>query len=695
MLGLGVLRLVLGPRGLELGGLCVVWHGLGRGPVPAEPGALGLGVGSLSRLGVCLKGVCLGVLALGDRLCPDLELRLERVGRRWRHDAQAQEGLAQRLDERIEGERRSGLVEQRRLGLRRPVGVDDREDALDGGLRGDCDPDLVADRARQVGEQWRRGIRGGHEHDLPVEDRERHTAEVARQLAGEHQLGPALARGGVEIDEVEPALICKRLGERLFGDPATAKDDLTKPLAGHFLLVEGLGELLGVQEPSAQEQSPDAQTARIERQGGFHHARLIGTTGDSFNPVEGSVLRYRLAAGSSRAVTRARVVKASHATRTPNANTIAGPPGTRVTPCIPAPTIAAQGIVMIQAAAMFPATPQRTAEKRFVAPAPSTEPEIVCVVETGKPKCAVRIEDDARRRLRGEPLRRLELRDPLAEGADDAPAPGVRAGRDRAGGGDDHPDRRAVEVGAQVAGGDEREDDDAHRLLRVVRSVGECEEARRHELRPAKHVVDEPGRPAPDDPEEHDHEQRRSRHAEHGRGKRGDEHLLHQPAGDEHVEPVRRDRRAGDAADQRVARARREPQVPRCEVPADRADQAGEDDLEGDGGGVDDARRHGRGHLERHEGAGEVQDRCHDHGDARVPRARRDSRRDGVRRVVEAVREVEEERDPDDGDEQKGDVSHAATARLGAIDHQAFLTTILPITLATVSQASTASSRVS
>jgi hypothetical protein len=34
---------------------------------------------------------------------------------------------------------------------------------------------------------------------------------------------------------------------------------------------------------------------------------------------------------------------------------------------------------------MLPATPQRTAEKRRVAPAPSTEPEIVCVVETGKP----------------------------------------------------------------------------------------------------------------------------------------------------------------------------------------------------------------------------------------------------------------------------------------------------------------------
>ena len=37
--------------------------------------------------------------------------------------------------------------------------------------------------------------------------------------------------------------------------------------------------------------------------------------------------------------------------------------------------------------------------------------------------------------------------------------------------------------------------------------------------------------------------------------------------------------------------------------------------------------------------------------DARRQRARRDARRDRVRRVVEAVREVEEERDGDDGDE--------------------------------------------
>ena len=65
------------------------------------------------------------------------------------------------------------------------------------------------------------------------------------------------------------------------------------------------------------------------------------------------------------------------------------PPGSRVSTSISAPTAAAHGIVMIQATRMLPATPQRTAESRRVAPAPMTLPEITCVVETGKPKCAV------------------------------------------------------------------------------------------------------------------------------------------------------------------------------------------------------------------------------------------------------------------------------------------------------------------
>ena len=41
------------------------------------------------------------------------------------------------------------------------------------------------------------------------------------------------------------------------------------------------------------------------------------------------------------------------------------------------------GIVKIHAQKRFTVTPQRTAEKRFVAPTPIMEPVIVCVVLTG------------------------------------------------------------------------------------------------------------------------------------------------------------------------------------------------------------------------------------------------------------------------------------------------------------------------
>jgi hypothetical protein len=43
------------------------------------------------------------------------------------------------------------------------------------------------------------------------------------------------------------------------------------------------------------------------------------------------------------------------------------------------------GSVRIQAITMLPATPQRTADTRLAAPAPITAPEIVWVVDSGKP----------------------------------------------------------------------------------------------------------------------------------------------------------------------------------------------------------------------------------------------------------------------------------------------------------------------
>ena len=124
---------------------------------------------------------------------------------------------------------------------------------------------------------------------------------------------------------------------------------------------------------------------------------------------------------------------------------------------------------------------------------------------------------------------------------------------------------------------------------------------------------------------------------------------------------VGRDRGAGDAADERVARARRQPQEPGDEVPGDRPDEPGEDDAQRHRVRVDDPRRDRRRDLERDERAGEVQDGRDEDCRARRERPRRDAGRDGVRRVVEAVREVEEERHRDDRDEREG--LHASRLR--------------------------------
>ena len=50
----------------------------------------------------------------------------------------------------------------------------------------------------------------------------------------------------------------------------------------------------------------------------------------------------------------------------------------------------APGIVTIHAHTTRPATPQRTAESRRLAPTPTIAPVIVCVVDTGMPACDVK-----------------------------------------------------------------------------------------------------------------------------------------------------------------------------------------------------------------------------------------------------------------------------------------------------------------
>jgi hypothetical protein len=83
-------------------------------------------------------------------------------------------------------------------------------------------------------------------------------------------------------------------------------------------------------------------------------------------------------------------------------------------------------------------------------------------------------------------------------------------------------------------------------------------------------------------------------------------------------------------------------------VPRDRPHEAREDDAQRDDRRVDDPGRDGCRDFERVERAGEVENGGDEHGRSRRERLRGDARGDRVRRVVEAVREVEEERDGDD-----------------------------------------------
>ncbi len=57
---------------------------------------------------------------------------------------------------------------------------------------------------------------------------------------------------------------------------------------------------------------------------------------------------------------------------------------------MPAASKPLTGMVKIQAHKRFTVTPQRTADKRLVAPAPIILPVMVCVVETGIPACPVK-----------------------------------------------------------------------------------------------------------------------------------------------------------------------------------------------------------------------------------------------------------------------------------------------------------------
>ena len=151
-------------------------------------------------------------------------------------------------------------------------------------------------------------------------------------------------------------------------------------------------------------------------------------------------------------------------------------------------TVPEAGMVRTQAMRMFPATPQRTAEKRSLEPTPMIADEITWVVETGIPKCdapkmIVAAVVSAANPWTGSSFTTLwpivlMIRQPPAA----VPSEIALAASE------DHPQRDG-RFGEHAAG-DERQGDDAHRLLGVVRAMAERHVRGRDDLEPPESIVD-------------------------------------------------------------------------------------------------------------------------------------------------------------------------------------------------------------
>jgi hypothetical protein len=210
-----------------------------------------------------------------------------------------------------------------------------------------------------------------------------------------------------------------------------------------------------------------------------------------------------------------------------------------------------------------------------------------------------------------------------------------------------------VELVAQHPLREEEDGDDAHRLLRIVAAVAQRVERRRQELQVTKVAVDGERRRFAARPVDDHHDELREHESEEWRDDDADRRDA-QSAVDHGAEAGLRDGGAGQPADQRVAAARGNPQVPREHVPDDRAGQRAEDDA-----AIDDARVHDPGadrlrHVQtEHRERDEVEERRPGNGDLRAQHARCDHGGDRVRRVVQAVQEVEQERDRNQADENR------------------------------------------
>nr|GEU28419.1 hypothetical protein [Tanacetum cinerariifolium] len=220
--------------------------------------------------------------------------------------------------------------------------------------------------------------------------------------------------------------------------------------------------------------------------------------------------------------------------------------------------------------------------------------------------------------LGAEAAHRFELGDLLAHGLDDAPAAEHGAERNGRVARNDHPQRRLGATGRRHAGRDQEHPDDADGFLGVVAAVAE-----------AHH-----------DGTENKAQQRRQH---------DEQHDLDQASRNQGAGAALGHGRTDQAADQRVRGRRRNAVVPGKDIPHDGAHQRAEDDVLVHHRRIDGALAHRGSHRElvEHENGHEVEERGHGDGRLRLEHAGGHHRGNRIGGVMEAVHEVEHQREGD------------------------------------------------
>ena len=206
---------------------------------------------------------------------------------------------------------------------------------------------------------------------------------------------------------------------------------------------------------------------------------------------------------------------------------------------------------------------------------------------------------------------------------------------------DDHPGRRRLVAGGGVAGGDQQHPDDADGLLRVVAAVAQAVGAGGDQLQAPEPAVDPRRRGAAEQLRHQHHHQRAQQEAQQRRHE-DEQHGLPDAGGDQRAGAGLGHHGADDAADQRVRRTAGDAVVPGQHVPGDGADQRAEHHVRVHHPRLHDALADGGRHAQvKDEDRDQVEEGREHHRRGRLEHAGGDHGGDRVRRVVEAVHEVE------------------------------------------------------